>query len=184
MSTWKIRVNGKPMEVEVEETITGHYNVKVNGNEHKVHVDEADWGLSISPVGMEAGAQVPAEKISRVVIRSGRRGAGATDAATALRPTKPAGPPGTPAAMPKLPPASPPPPVAMGANTVVSPMPGKIIKVLVNVGDQVNAGDGICVLESMKMENTVPTPIAGTIKALHVKVGDNPNTGMPLADIE
>ena len=184
MSTWKIRVNGKPMEVEVEETIAGHYNVKVNGNEHKVQVDEADWGLSISPVGMGSGAQAPAQKPARVVIRSDRLPGRAGDAGSALRPTRPAKPPETPAAMPMLPPASGPLPVSMGANTIVSPMPGKILKVLVSVGDQVNAGDGICVLESMKMENIIPAPRAGKIKALHVKAGDNPNTGMPLADIE
>ncbi|MFH1434095.1 MAG: biotin/lipoyl-containing protein [Pseudomonadota bacterium] len=182
MSTWKIRVNGKPMEVEVEETTAGHYSVKVNGNEHKVHVDEADWGLSISPVGM--GAQAAMEKPPRVVIRSGRPSARAADAASVLRPTRPAKPPESPAAMPKLPPATPPPPVAMGVSRVVSPMPGKILKVLVNIGDQVKAGDGICVLESMKMENVIPAPRAGKIKVLHVKAGDNPNTGMPLADIE
>ena len=48
----------------------------------------------------------------------------------------------------------------------------------------VSAGDGVCVLESMKMENTLTAPRDGRVTAVHVKPGGSTNTGSPIADIE
>ncbi len=45
-----------------------------------------------------------------------------------------------------------------GAAEIVSPMPGKIVRVLVEGGDQVNAGDGVIVVEAMKMQNEMKAP--------------------------
>ena len=44
---------------------------------------------------------------------------------------------------------------------VLSPMPGTLIRYLVKVGDDVHVGDGICILEAMKMENMLPAPEEG-----------------------
>jgi biotin carboxyl carrier protein len=55
---------------------------------------------------------------------------------------------------------------------VWAPMPGKIVKVLVKVGQEVNAGDPVMVLEAMKMENELRSPVAGVVKAVHVTEGD------------
>ncbi|GAI20881.1 unnamed protein product, partial [marine sediment metagenome] len=55
---------------------------------------------------------------------------------------------------------------------LLAPMPGTIIRYLVNEGDEVKAGDGIVVLEAMKMENVLPTPEDGEIKAINFKPGD------------
>src|SRR5213075_2192280 len=52
---------------------------------------------------------------------------------------------------------------AAGSGTVTVPMQGTIVKVLVNVGDQVEIGQAICVLEAMKMENHINAEKAGTI---------------------
>jgi biotin carboxyl carrier protein len=181
MSSWKFRVNGAYLEVEVEESVAGYYYVKVNGKEHKVVVDEADWGLAITPVG----SVFPAYAGMEVGPASYPRPARATKAAPgSSRPTKPALPPQSAAAAARVPQIAPPPPVMLSGKSIPSPMPGRIIRVLVKVGEQVKAGQGICVLESMKMENTIPAPKDGLISALHVKVGDSANTGGPLADIE
>ena len=51
-------------------------------------------------------------------------------------------------------------------------MPGMIVGVEKKVGDQVNKGDAIVVLEAMKMENSLPSPISGTIKKINLNVGD------------
>ena len=51
-------------------------------------------------------------------------------------------------------------------------MPGKVIRLLVNVGDQIEAGTGILVLEAMKMEMPVTTPIAGRVTDISVEAGD------------
>ena len=51
------------------------------------------------------------------------------------------------------------------------PMTGMIISYAVKVGDQVNTGDLVCVLEAMKMQNGLPAPAAGTIKAIYFEPG-------------
>jgi pyruvate carboxylase subunit B len=62
---------------------------------------------------------------------------------------------------------------APGAEAVMySPLPGTIVSLAVKVGDQVNEGDVVMVMEAMKMENELFAPVGGTIKALHVKPGD------------
>jgi len=57
-------------------------------------------------------------------------------------------------------------------GAVLAPMPGMIIKYLVEVGQQVKAGDGVVVLEAMKMESVLPAPVDGTVKELRCKPGD------------
>jgi glutaconyl-CoA/methylmalonyl-CoA decarboxylase subunit gamma len=61
---------------------------------------------------------------------------------------------------------------AGGAERVIkSPMPGRVVKVLVAKGDSVQTGQGLLVLEAMKMENEVKTKTAGTVAEVHVKAG-------------
>ncbi len=64
-----------------------------------------------------------------------------------------------------------------GAGKIEAPMQGTIVKVLVDVGDQVAAGAGVLVLEAMKMENQINTDTAGTIKEIKVAVGDTVGGG-------
>jgi biotin carboxyl carrier protein len=71
-----------------------------------------------------------------------------------------------------------------GAGSVVAIMPGKLIKLLVNEGDQVAEGDVVCILEAMKMENELKAPRAGTVTAVHVQPGQDVEMGAILADIE
>ena len=59
-----------------------------------------------------------------------------------------------------------------GGVSVKAPLPGTIIKVNVAVGDAINAGDTLLVMEAMKMENNVLAEKAGTVKAIKVNVGD------------
>ncbi|RUT77841.1 biotin/lipoyl-containing protein [Ancylomarina longa] len=60
-----------------------------------------------------------------------------------------------------------------GASVVKAPLPGSIIKIDVAVGDTVNPGDTLLVMEAMKMENNVLAEKAGTVKAIKVAVGDS-----------
>jgi acetyl-CoA carboxylase biotin carboxyl carrier protein len=55
---------------------------------------------------------------------------------------------------------------------VLAPMPGKIIDVLVNVGDKVSEDDELLILEAMKMENPVYAAADGVVKEVKVKKGD------------
>lgn len=59
----------------------------------------------------------------------------------------------------------------MATELVEVPITGKIIEVNVKVGDKVEEGDVLCMLESMKMENPVVAPVSGTIKEVHVQAG-------------
>ncbi len=67
---------------------------------------------------------------------------------------------------------------------VTTPMPGRVVKILVAEGDQVSSGDPLIVIEAMKMENQVPAPIDGTIKAILIKEGENANSDETLIQME
>jgi pyruvate carboxylase subunit B len=67
---------------------------------------------------------------------------------------------------------------------VASPMPGRVVKVLVAKGDAVKAGDPVLIIEAMKMESRVPAPVGGTVAALYVKDGDDVKTDETLIQLE
>lgn len=71
-----------------------------------------------------------------------------------------------------------------GAGAIQAIMPGSIVRVLVDKGDQVAAGDVVLVLEAMKMENELKTPIPGVVKAIHVQPGQAVEMNALLAEIE
>ncbi|HJP25607.1 MAG TPA: biotin/lipoyl-containing protein, partial [Acidimicrobiales bacterium] len=72
----------------------------------------------------------------------------------------------------------------LGNGRVAVPMQGTIIKVLVAVGDSVDAGDPVCVLEAMKMENNVAADKAGTVTEVLVGPGDSVGSGDVVVVIE
>ena len=63
-------------------------------------------------------------------------------------------------------------------------MPGKIIRVLVQIGEKVDAGQGLLVVEAMKMQNEIRSPKSGTVERLLVKEGQPVNAGEILAWID
>ena len=71
-----------------------------------------------------------------------------------------------------------------GRQMVSVPMPGKIIAVLVAVGDAVEKGQGLVIVEAMKMENEVRSPISGEVKEIKVKPGDTVEGGALLVIVE
>ena len=73
---------------------------------------------------------------------------------------------------------------AAGAGQVTVPMQGTIVKVLVAAGDTVEAGQPVCVLEAMKMENNVNAEKAGTVIEIRVKAGDTVGAGDVVAVID
>ena len=64
-----------------------------------------------------------------------------------------------------------------GANKVVAPMPGTILKINVTVGQAVKSGDSLCVLEAMKMENDIPAPQDGTVASIEITKGSSVQSG-------
>jgi biotin carboxyl carrier protein len=71
-----------------------------------------------------------------------------------------------------------------GAAEIISPMPGKIVRVLVEAGANVAAGDGVIVVEAMKMQNEMKAPKAGVIVSINAQAGTTVNAGDVLAVIE
>ncbi|MGD2103032.1 MAG: acetyl-CoA carboxylase biotin carboxylase subunit [Acidimicrobiia bacterium] len=75
-------------------------------------------------------------------------------------------------------------PAGISDGMVVAPMQGTIVKVSVRAGEAVKAGQAICVLEAMKMENEVSTPSAGEIVDLRVEPGDTVAAGQVIAIVK
>jgi biotin carboxyl carrier protein len=71
-----------------------------------------------------------------------------------------------------------------GRQRVSVPMPGKVIAVLVSEGDVVEKGQGLVIVEAMKMENEVRSPSAATVKEIRVKAGDTVVGGAVLVIVE
>lgn len=101
------------------------------------------------------------------------------DEANGAVPAPAAAPSAAPAApAPSLAPkAAPAPTAAQGAIKVEAPMPGTILDVKTSNGASVNAGDVLCVLEAMKMENEIVAPQAGTVASVSVAKGDSVEAG-------
>jgi biotin carboxyl carrier protein len=74
--------------------------------------------------------------------------------------------------------------VSAGPSRLTAPIPGKVVKVHVAVGDEVRAGQPLVVLEAMKMENELSSEQAGRVTAIHVRPGQTVNAGDALAELE
>ena len=73
---------------------------------------------------------------------------------------------------------------AGGRAVLISPMPGKVVRVLVNAGDEVSANQGVLVIEAMKMQNEVQSPKTGKVAEIRVTEGQTVNAGETLAVVE
>ena len=75
-------------------------------------------------------------------------------------------------------------PVVSGPQSVEAEMPGKVVKIDAAVGEQVSQGQGILVVEAMKMENEIPAPIDGVLTEIAVSEGDTVEAGALLFTVE
>jgi biotin carboxyl carrier protein len=169
----QIEVNGRMRAVSVERH-EGVYRVVVDGVEHRIDAASIDpstlsliclsdgrrtsqeVGLSGTSLPGETAVHMPAGVVSaRVVTGASRFGRGAALATHAA-----------------------------GAQQIVSPMPGKVVKVLVKVGDQVTARQGLVVVEAMKMENELRSPKDGRVTEVLVAEGVSVEAGRPLVVVE
>lgn len=74
--------------------------------------------------------------------------------------------------------------VAEGIAEIRTAMPGKIVKVLVEIGNQVSAGDGVIIVEAMKMQNEMKAPKDGIVKEIRFSAGETVNAGDILLVVE
>ncbi len=75
-------------------------------------------------------------------------------------------------------------PAASAGGSVSSPMPGRLVKLLVGEGNAVTAGQPLCVVEAMKMQNELAAPAAGRVRAIHCKEGDQVGAGVVIISIK
>jgi biotin carboxyl carrier protein len=72
----------------------------------------------------------------------------------------------------------------VGPQRLTAPMPGKVVRVLLKPGDEVAAGQGVIVVEAMKMQNEIKSPKSGRILEVRVAEGENVNNKQVLAVVE
>ncbi|MBO7101785.1 MAG: biotin/lipoyl-binding protein [Bacteroidales bacterium] len=127
-----------------------NYKLKINGNDYTVDINEVegqDVKLSVNGTPYVVTVDQEIKQQKKAVVSSPRPQA---------------------AAAPKAGPA----PAAAGAK-VTTPLPGTILDVFGNVGDTVQAGQTVVLLEAMKMENNIEADTAGTVKEVKVRKGDS-----------
>ena len=152
----KITADNIPEKSEYART----FNVFVEGEYFEVGVDEVGGAPVITyaaPVAPAAPVPTPAP------------------AAAAPAPAAPVQAPPTPKPEPKA---------AASGTPVKAPMPGMVIKYEKNVGDSVNEGETVVVIEAMKMENALPAPASGVVVAVNYNSGDSVAKDEVLAVIE
>ena len=74
--------------------------------------------------------------------------------------------------------------LASSERVIISPMPGRIVKILVKEGDIVQEGQTAVIVSAMKMESEYKAPISGVVSKVHVSKDDTVDGGVPLIEIE
>jgi biotin carboxyl carrier protein len=156
---------GRTARVEVRAKGAG-YTVLLDGRALEVEVERVDgpwWTVLVDGRRLEAGVLRRPEGWL-VDVGSGARDVAVEDAASAG--------------------AGPRPRVSAGPAKVAAPMPGRIVRVLVAKGDAVRAGQGLVVMEAMKMENEIRAPRDGRVREVAVAERQAVETGALLASLE
>jgi biotin carboxyl carrier protein len=170
--TFDVEINGRLRTISIERATAGRYRVVVDGQAHVIDAARVgSFGLSLLLDGVAGSSRdiqvAPATirgelligvdgKSVSAVINGRRTGRAATDGASH----------------------------ADGEQTVVAPMPGRVVRVLVSKGDEVAARQPIVVVEAMKMENELRSPRTGRVKDIAVGAGESVEAGRVLAIIE
>ena len=156
MKTYKYKVQGVDYEVEIAEVEGKIAKVNVNG------------------IPFEIEMQKPINAAKHPALASTKRPASVAPAAA----------PVSPAASPAVATPAQPAQQAAGAGTPVkAPLPGTINAINVKVGDKVNVGDVVIVLEAMKMQNNIEAENAGTVTAILVNQGETVMEGAVMLTI-
>ena len=161
MKEYKYKINGNSYTVVIGDIEDNVARVEVNGSLYKVELDKAQKTLK-----SVAKTTAPAAPAVKPVVKPAAAPAQAAPAASA------------PAA-----PAQAAAPAAGGGTGVKSPLPGVILDIKVNVGDEVKKGQLVVVLEAMKMENSINADRDGKITAIKVNKGDSVLEGTDLVMI-
>jgi biotin carboxyl carrier protein len=168
--TFDIEINGRSRTVAIERAGAGRYRVLLDGHSHVVDAARiGNFGLSLLLDGSGDSREVqiapggaPGEMLVRL---DGRSVTALIDGRRAGRASVDGG-------------------THAGEQSVVAPMPGRVVRVLVARGDDVAARQGVVVVEAMKMENELRSPKAGRVKEVTVVAGASVDAGRVLIVIE
>ena len=138
------------------------YKYSINGNEYTVAVIDLDGNTAAVEVnGTSYKVDILGEELN-ITPRPAAKPAAPVAAAPQPQAAAPVEQPAAPAAKP-----------AGNGKPILSPLPGVILDLKVNVGDQVKAGQTVAVLEAMKMENNINAEHDGVVTAIKVNKGDS-----------
>ena len=147
------------------------YLYKVQGVDYDVEIEEVDGNLakvSVNGIPFEVELKRPINPVHAIK----------KPKVAAPKPAAPAPAPAAAAPKPAAPAAA-----AGAGNPVKAPLPGTISSISVKVGDQVNVGDTVLVLEAMKMQNNIEAEYGGTVTSIVVNPGDSVMEGAVLLTI-
>ncbi|MCR4808993.1 MAG: biotin/lipoyl-binding protein [Prevotella sp.] len=159
MKTYKYKVKGVDYEVEIAQVEGKIAKVNVNGIPFEIEMQKP-INAAKHPTLAAARAQSPV-------------------AAPVASPSAATAPAAKPAPQPVAQPAAP----AGAGNALKAPLPGTVTEVKVQVGQQVNVGDTVLVLEAMKMQNNIESEYAGQVTSVLVKQGDTVMEGAVMLTI-
>ena len=146
------------------------YKYKVQGVDYEVEITDVEGKIAkvnVNGIPFEIEMQKPINAAKHPALATTKRSASAAPVAPVAAPAQPAKP------------AAP-----AGAGTPVkAPLPGTINAINVKVGDKVNVGDVVVVLEAMKMQNNIEAENAGTVTAILVNPGDSVMEGAVMLTI-
>lgn len=148
MKEYKYSINGNEYTVAVIDLDGNTAAVEVNGTSYKVDILGEELNITPRPAAKPAAPVAPAPQ---------------PQAAAPVAQLAPVAQPAAPA------PAQ----AAGNGKPILSPLPGVILDLKVNVGDQVKAGQTVAVLEAMKMENNINAEHDGVVTAIKVNKGDS-----------
>ena len=148
------------------------YQYKVQGVDYEVEIEEVEGNIAkvnVNGIPFEVELQKPINAakhptITRPKVEAPKAAAPTPPPAAAAAPAQPAAPAGA-------------------GNPLKAPLPGTITEVKVQVGQQVNVGDVVLVLEAMKMQNNIEAEYAGTVTSITVKQGETVMEGAVLMTI-
>ena len=148
------------------------YQYKVQGVDYEVEIEEVEGNIAkvnVNGIPFEVELQKPINAAKHPTMTRPK-----VEAPKAATPTPPPAAPAAPAQSG----------VPIGAGSPIkAPLPGTITEVKVQVGQQVNVGDVVLVLEAMKMQNNIEAEYAGTVTSITVKQGDTVMEGSVLLTI-
>ena len=168
---FEIDVNGRTRSVWIERAAEGRYTILLDGQSHELDVvrtgvhglsllrrdGDLSHDVQVTPTGNRGEMLVTlGGRVAQVSVNARQTRRAGADAASG----------------------------GHGDQAVAAPMPGRVVRVLVNAGDEVAAKQGVIVVEAMKMENELRSPRAGRVKEISVTPGTSVEAGRVLLVIE